>query len=152
MSSKILLELVWWFVTAIIVGAVMYPIWNEVQEFPFWFENILCIILFVTYARYIFLLKHTFLANLEWLKIFFVLFSPMIVFYLGVQVNKFQVILDEQGIEYITKGVSDARVLKMATYIRTEYMFFAVATVVSGIIFTGRMIKSIWRKRNIGTV
>lgn len=152
MSSKIVLELIWWLITAIVTCAVLYPIWNEVQDYPFWFENTLSIVLLITYARYIFLLKHTFLANIEWLKVIFVLLSPMIIFYLGLQVNRFQVNIDEQGIEYITKGVRDGRVLTMASYIRAEYMFFAIATVISGIIFTGRMMGSIWRKRNLGTV
>ena len=76
----------------------------------------------------------------------------MIVFYLVAQVNRFLTQLDEQGVDFITKGVREAQITSMGQYIRSEYLFFAVGTAIAGIAFTYRMIVSIWRKRNLGTV
>ena len=66
---KLLLEGIWWFITAIIVSLVMYPIWSNFPEFKFNVVNIVNITAFVTFTRYIFLLKYTFIAKMEKVKI-----------------------------------------------------------------------------------
>ena len=72
MNNRITLELVWWLVTAVIVAVIMFPIWKDFPEFKFQITNIAFIICFVTFVRYAFFLKHTFLAKFQLFKIVFV--------------------------------------------------------------------------------
>jgi hypothetical protein len=59
----LLLELVWWIATAVVIIAVLYPIHKSMRFWPFEQWNIAFIIIVITIARYIFLLKHTLLAK-----------------------------------------------------------------------------------------
>lgn len=150
--QKLLLELTWWAITAVIVCAVMFPIWPNIDNFPVWKENIMFIVVFVTLTRYMFLLKYTFLAHMKWLKVVFVLIATPFIFYLIENHQAFQTNLDNIGPEYITKGVEDSRVLEMASYIKSEFTLFSVGSIIAAIAFPFRMIISVWRQINKGTV
>jgi hypothetical protein len=150
--QKILFELIWWVVTAVIVAAVIFPISTGVTNYPMYKENIAFIIIFVTLTRYIFLLKYTFLAKIQWLKVAFVLISaPCIIALIEMQ-NVFQINLDNVGPEYVTEGVRADKVLGMAKYIKNEFTFFSTGSILAAILFPIRMIVSVWRLRNKGTV
>jgi hypothetical protein len=149
---KLFLELTWWLITALIVGAVIYPIWPYLDGFPVLSDNIMFVVVFITLTRYIFLLENTFLARLKYLKVLFVLVATPFIFFLVEQHQAFQTNLDNIGPEYITKGVEDAKVLQMASYIKSEFTLFAVGSIVAAAVFPLRMIVSVWRQINKGTV
>jgi hypothetical protein len=150
--QKFLLEMVWWAVTAVIVAAVMYPIWASGAQYPVNNQNVMFIVLFTTLTRYMFFLKHTFLAKIQWLKVFFVLITVPCLFLLIEQHNAFQTNLDNIGPEYVATGVPDAKLLEIATYAKKEFTFFSVGSILGLIAFMLRMLISVWRLKNKGTV
>ena len=148
---KLLLEGIWWFVTAIIVSLVMYPIWSNFPEFKFNVVNIVNITAFVTFTRYIFLLKYTFIAKMEKVKIGFVLFTLMIVIAITTQIQSFNVWIDggDPDVLLSSVGKSSARE-SLLNYIKSEFLFFVIAAIISAIVLAGRLMVSVWSVRNRG--
>ncbi|MEL7021241.1 MAG: hypothetical protein AAGK47_06520 [Bacteroidota bacterium] len=152
MDKRISLELYWWLFTAIIGIAILLPILYKVPNYLFLLPNIIFIVAFVTFARYIFLLKHTFLAHQQRLKIAIVLVSAIVIFYLISQINAFQTFLDEEGPDILVNHLPVSEQQSMANYIRSEYLFFGVGSVIAAAILPFRLIISVWRSYNRGTV
>ena len=146
---KLLLEGIWWFVTAIIVSLVMYPIWSNFPEFKFNVVNIVNITAFVTFTRYIFLLKYTFIAKMEKVKIGFVLFTLMIVIAITTQIQSFNVWIDGGDPDVLLSSVGKSSVREsLLNYIKSEFLFFVIAAIVSAIVLAGRLMVSVWSVRN----
>ena len=146
---KLLLEGIWWLVTAIIVSLVMYPIWSNFPEFKFNVVNIVNITAFVTFTRYIFLLKYTFIAKMEKVKIGFVLFTLMIVIAITTQIQSFNVWIDGGDPDVLLSSVGKSSVREsLLNYIKSEFLFFAVGAVVASAFLAGRLLMSVWRTRN----
>jgi hypothetical protein len=150
--QKFLLEMVWWVITAVLVVAIMYPIWAAGALYPVNWQNIMFIVLFITLTRYMFFLKYTFLAKIQWLKVVFVLITVPVLFLLIEQHNAFQTNLDNIGPEYVASGVSYPKLLDIAHYAKNEFTFFSVGSILGMIAFMLRMIISVWRLINKGTV
>lgn len=151
---KLSLELVWWIATAIFAVLILFPILRVFDNYPFLFANILFIFIFITFTRYIFLLKNTFLARLTPVKLLLIAACLPLLFYLISEVYAFQMFLDEQGSqallspEYLSKEVPISRRSRLLSYIRTETLFFGVGSVITTIIMPFRMILSLWRTYN----
>lgn len=148
------MELVWWIASALLVVLILLPVFNVSKVHPFLFSNIIFILVFVTYTRYIFLLKHTFLARLRPVKLFLIALSLPLVFYLISHTYNFQMFLDEQGkqdffqSEMIRETVSKARVENVVNYVRSEMLFFGVGSIIVAILMPFRMVMSVWRTYN----
>ena len=151
-SLSLRMELVWWIFTAVVAFAVLFPIIKNVDDYPFLFSNILFIVVFITFARYIFLLKHTFLAKQQTLKvIIFFLCLPLF----SILVNELTSVrsyLDEQGIEVLVKNLDYQNHWSFANYVKTEMYFFGVASLIVTALLPFRLLLSVWRNRNRGTV
>ena len=151
---KLSLELVWWLVTALIVLAVMFPMLRIFKSYPFLWSNVAFIVIFVTFSRYILLLKNTFLARLTWLKVLLIAICIPLVFNLISTFYAFQIFIDEEGtqslfsLQYLREQVPLLNQESMANYIRTETIFFAVGSIITTILMPIRMIRSIWRTYN----
>ncbi|MFT6320242.1 MAG: hypothetical protein ACJAT4_001165 [Granulosicoccus sp.] len=151
-SLALRMELVWWIFTAVIVIAVLFPIIKDVDDYPFLFTNILFITVFITFARYIFLLKHTFLANRQTLKvIIFFLCLPLFA-YLVNELTSVRTFLDEQGIDTLVNNLAYENHWGFANYVKTEMYFFGAASLVVTALLPLRLLLSVWRNRNRGTV
>ena len=147
------LELIWWVLTAVVVLGVLFPIYAKVgAAYPFYGENILFIVVFITFTRFIFLLRHSFLADWEKVKILLVMVTPLLIFLLINQLNFFQTFLDEQGVESFLTGGSIVDQEAMRRYISAEMLLFGVGSLVATVLLPFRLIVSIWRVRNRGTV
>lgn len=144
------LELIWWFFTLIVIVAVLFPIYSSVTNYPFWWTNILFIITFITLTRYVFLLRHTFLAKQQKLKVVLFFLSIPIVFFLISQVHFFQSFLDEQGVESFLGNMTLEKRNSMINFVRTEMMLFGIGSVIIAVIFPFRMLFSVWTFRNRG--
>jgi len=151
---KIILEVIWWIATALIVLAVLFPITSVFQNYPFLWANIAFIVIFITFTRYIFLLKNTFMARLTWLKVILLIGCIPLVFTLISQFYNFQVFIDEEGtqslfsLKYLKEQVPIRNQEGLGGYIRTETIFFAVGSIITTILMPFRMILSIWRTYN----
>ena len=146
------LEIIWWFFTIILAAGVIYPVTSKVENYPFLVINIIFIIVFVTFTRYIFLLKHTFLAKQQILKTAMVLISVPIIFMLINQINLFQTFLDENGFDGLVGDLPFGERENIAKFIRAEMLFFGVGSVISAIVLSIRLVMSVWRLKNRGTV
>lgn len=152
MDKKISLELYWWLFTVALAFAVLLPILNKIDDYIFLIPNIIFIATFITFTRYIFLLEHTFLAHYTKAKIGIVLLSLIIVFYLTNQINVFQTFLDEEGPDKLVLQLPFVEQNSMANYIRSQYLFFGVGSVIAAIVLPFRFVISVWRNYNRGTV
>ncbi len=145
------LELLWWLFTAIVLGGVLFPILREIPDYPFLLINAVFVIIFITFTRYVFLLKHTFIAQNQILKAIIVLVIVPFIFYLVGEINGFQTYFDEIGLENLMVGKSLQKQQSLNSYIRSEMLFFGVGSVIISIILPFRLIISVWRNRNKGT-
>ena len=152
MHSKLVLELIWWIVTLIIVILIMMPIYNALGDnYPFYFPNILFIIIFITFTRYIFLVKYTFFADVPLIKIIFI-FLPIPIFFYSIDaLYDFQRFLDEEGVVSLLGKLSAEEQYSMAKYIRYQKIFFGTGAIITLAMLPVRMIVSLWRRKNRGT-
>lgn len=152
-SLAFILEIIWWVFTLFLIIAVLYPIYTKAADtYPFFKSNMLFIIAFVTFTRFIFLLKYTFLANLEKTKVAIILFSAIIVFFLVNELNFFQTYLDEKGLGSFLGHLSLPEQNTLGTYINRMTLFFGVGSAIAAAVLPFRLVLSIWRGRNRGTV
>jgi len=154
-SLEIRMEILWWVFTAVVAVAVLFPIIKNVDDFPFLIPNIIFIVIFITFARYIFLLKHTFLANRQILKVIIFFLCIPLVFYLIQEMNALTGYLDEKGINALVSKLPKTDVekhLSFANYVKTQYNFFGSASIIVTILLPIRLMISVWRNRNRGTV
>jgi len=141
-----------WLFTAVLVMLALLPIYLSVEDYPFYFTNVLFIVVFVTFARYIFLLKHTFVARSLVFKVFMMVAAIPIIMYLLDSVSAFQGFVDDIGLETLVPDLTLTMQKGILRYIRTEMIFFGVGSVIVAILFPFRMLVSIWRGINKNTV
>jgi len=146
------MELVWWIFTAIIAFAVLFPIMKNVDDYPFLFTNIIFVVVFITFARYIFLLKHTFLADRQVLKVIIFFLCLPLFSYLVNELTSVRTFLDEHGIDALVKNLPYESHWNFANYVKTEMYFFGAASLVVTVLLPFRLLLSVWRNRNRGTV
>ncbi len=151
-NQKIIIELIWWFFTLILAVLVLLPIWLNVPLFPFFYQNIILIAAFVTFTRYIFLLPVTLIARQKWIKVFIIAVSAILFFVMTTAVGDFHNFLEEEGLQTLVGDLHVKEQTRMMNYIKSEMVFFGVGSIISGVILPFRMIVSLWRVRNRGTV
>lgn len=152
-SLFIKLEVLWWVITGILTLGILYPIYTKVgNNYPFYFSNILFIVVFITFTRLIFLLKYSFLAGWEKVKIVLIVFTPILLFFLVNELNFFQTFLDEKGVENFIAQMSIADQETMRKYITAEMLLFGVGSLIASVVLPIRLLMSIWRARNRGTI
>lgn len=151
-NLKLQLEIIWWFVTAVITFMVVFPILNNMVKYEFLYSNIIFVLIFITYSRLTFLLKHSFVAHVQWLKFVLVFATVPLVFKLIEWIFNFQSFLQSEGLEsfssFFRPGISDVSKQSLLTYMKSEFLFFGVAATVSAVIFPFRLLISFWRVHN----
>ena len=150
---QIRLELIWWVVTVLIVAGVLFPIYNTLEQrsYPFWISNSVFIVVFITFSRYIFLIKHTFLAHKQWLKVTLAILCIPLFIYLLDEFSFFRAIADEIGLEELFDHLSLKGQISMANYVKSEMLFFGAASIICSVFMPIRMLISFWRTHNRGT-
>lgn len=146
------MELIWWLVTAILVAAILYPILQYTNDYPFLSLNIIYIVVFVTFSRHIFLLRYTILANAHLVKVAIILLSVPIIAYLIGGINFFQTYIDENGMDSFLSSSSALSQEQIGSFIRNELILFGVGSVIAAILLPFRLVISLWRWKNRGTV
>ena len=77
---KWIAEALWWLLTLAVTAVVLLPVLLNVPDYPFYLPNILFIVAFITFARYIFFLPISFLARAKWIKVFIIAISALLFF------------------------------------------------------------------------
>jgi len=145
-------ELLWWLLTLLITAGVLLPIYLYSPAYPFFAINAVYIAGFITFTRYAFLLRFTFLARRQALKLIFIFLSIPVVFLLVQELNLFQTFYDEEGQEALL-GVPLGRAdLRMVRYVHSEMLLFGTGCIIAAVVLSLRLVLSVWRTRNRGTV
>ena len=152
LRMKLVLELVWWVLTAFVVYLVMRPIYESMHVWRFWKWNTLFIVVLITFARYTFLLKYTFLARLQIAKGVIILAMFPIVFSLVNGMNIFMAYIEDFTWQPITGHLPEGRKQAIESYLWNEMIFFGAGSVISSPVLAVRLFISIWRQHNRGTV
>jgi len=153
MNSKLTFEFVWIVFTVLLCVLILLPIYNNLgNTYPFYTENIIFIIAAITFIRYIFLLKFHWLANTTYPKVAIIFLSIPIIMYLVDNVYDFQAFIDEEGLYSILENFAVEKQRSLGSYIKTQMIFFWTAAVISAVLLPMRMIISLWRQKNRGTV
>ena len=152
MKKEVQLEIVFWLFTVLVAILVLLPINSNILTYPFWIQNIIFIVTAITITRYLFLLKFTFLAKRQWLKVICIFLCIPLIFYLIQELNFFQTYLDERGTESLVGHLPFEERSDVIDYMRSEILLFGTMAVISSIIFPIRLIISVWRTHNRGTV
>lgn len=150
--QKLILEATWWAITAVVVLLVLFPILHNTPYYPFQWSNVIFIVVFITLTRYNFLFKYTFLAKKQYLKLLLIFLCIPLLFNLVNNLNYFISITDESSYYFLDGNLSISQRNKMQLFIKTEMVFFGVASILSAIIFPFTLLRSIWRYRNRGVV
>lgn len=148
---SITLETVFWILTLIVLFGVLYPITSKYNDFPFLWSNILAIVVFVTYTRFIFLWKYTLFAKSNIIRIILLIATIPLVFNLISNMNGFQSHLDDYGYDTfieLLKNPTPERHKSGLAYIKSEYVFFSIAATIAAVMLPIRMIISFWRTKN----
>lgn len=151
-KQKVFLELVWWLITVALVCLVLFPIAQVTDRYPFYRINTVYVITFITIARYLFLLKYSLWGKFQYLKLILIFLSIPFIFYLSNQLNAFLGYLDEETLDAVIGHLSPDRQASMDRYIRSEMLFFGVSSIITAVLLPFRLVISIWRQRNRGTV
>jgi len=147
------MELLWWILSILAAVGVVLPIWFAVGTYKFMPQNIIFVIAFITFSRYIFLLRFTFLAERQRLKQVVIFLCIPAIFFLVQEINAFQTFIDENGVNAILgSSLPTSESIAIGRYLRAEMLLFAVGSVIASVVLPFRLGLSIWRTRNRGTV
>lgn len=138
----------WIIATIILIIGVMYPIISTVDNYRFFWTNILFVFVFATLFRYIFLLKYTLIAYNLKIKLAVLAISFPLIILLIARFNDFRNYIDEQGIQSLFEHLSAKQNDSLSNYIKNETIFFSVASIMVSIMLPIRMLISVWRQYN----
>lgn len=152
MIQKINFEVLWWVITAVIATLILLPIYLNIGEaYPFYRDNILIIVIAITWTRYIFFMKYHWLTLSNYIKAFFMVLSiPTFLFIIGTFYD-FQSFYDDGLFDDVLSVLPYKNQANMLLYIRTEMIFFLAFAFICNFMLPFRMLMSIWRKINKGT-
>lgn len=151
-KQKIKVEIIWWLLTVAATVLVLSPIWLKVPAYPFYWQNALFIVIFITFARYILMFRYTLIAHTKWLKVIIILSSVLFVFVLMTALQDFRNFMDERGLQTLVDDLNVYQQTRIIRYIKQEMIFFGVGSIISCVLLPMRMIVSLWRMKNSGRV
>ncbi len=142
------LEIGSWIFTLLLVVAVMAPIFINNIPYPFYLQNTLIIIVFVTVVRYAFLYKHTWIYRRRWIMRGIIASSVITIFILATSMMDFRNYMDEVGLQEVVAGLSPDRQYKLIKYIQSEVLFFGTGSILGLMALVLRLTISLWKMRN----
>ncbi|MCF8237913.1 MAG: hypothetical protein K9I85_07130 [Saprospiraceae bacterium] len=143
------ITLLWLVLTAFILVAFSAPILLNDVEFPFWGSHCLFIVVFMFSIRYLFFLRHSWLASKQIAKIALFFLCIWGAFYLVDHIHDFQIFTDEDGLNTFLKHLSNAEYTSLERFIKAEMIFFGTGSVIAVIFLAFRLVISVWRWHNL---
>ncbi len=151
-KRKFLLEVVWWVITALLTFLIILPVLQSSQRYPFIFTNSLFIVAFITIVRYTFFLKYTLIAKEQYVKLALIFLCIPLVFTLVSHLNHFITYMDENSADSFLREIPQLKANRISNYLKAEMLLFGVGSIISGVFFPFRLLRSIWKYRNRGVV
>jgi len=144
------LELLSWLILVILAAGLLYPVRAWLPDYQFLISHLLFIAAFVVFTRHLFLLRFSFLAGRQLLKValFFALIP--LVFYFVSEINAFQTALDEEGAAGLLGKSLPYEDESILLYIRNQFLFFGVGSVITACLLGLNLLRSAWRFHNRG--
>jgi len=153
MNKKLTFEILWWVITAVIVALVLLPIYSSISsDYHFYIENVASVVIFVTLSRWMFLLRHTFFGWNKKVKLALIFLMIPLFFICYDNMIDFRSFLDEENVMAMVQSLPTPEQPKMAKYIQYQYIFFGTGAIMTVIMLPFRMVLSIWRQINKGSV
>lgn len=149
--NRWVLELVWWTITILVTILVLLPVYNNVENYPFYAYNIFFIITFLTFIRYIFLLRLTPMIYSAAPKLITAVLCIPILFMLFQGFYLYQAAVNEYGPEDFFNIRINSDPAQTVYYIHSEMVLFAVGAIITATILPFRMLMSVWKTKNRGT-
>jgi hypothetical protein len=141
--NKFSFSILWLALTVIIIALLIMPIYQNCGEnYPFYLEDIICILIAVTFTRYIFLLDYHWFARNKTLKIILAFSVIPMLFYIVDAQYEFQRYIDEEGVDTLLLPGGNPAV---AEYARNQFRFFWAFAMICCFAIPIKMIRSIWR-------
>lgn len=138
----------WAFVIAFCVLILSPVIFKSGTHYTFYWQNVVSIIVFLSFSRLIFLLGYTPYGRYKWLR-FILVFLPIPLFMYHLDnLYDFQRFVDENGTISFLKGSTDLDDYNFGKYIKYQFIFFCTGALVTIVIMPLRMILSFWRTTN----
>ena len=142
------LELIWLLITAVVAATIVGPILYRLPEYQFLWPNLVFILVMITFTRYIFQLRYSFIADWRIFKAGLIFVCLWVAFFMVQEINGFQTFLDENGPEAVVGSLPREDQSAMMTYIRSEMLLFGVGAVISCGVLPLRLVVSLWRRWN----
>lgn len=142
-------ELLSWVFILLFAAMIVLPIYVKCGEnFTFYSQNLMAVVIFLGLTRYFFLLKYVPYSRSKWWRALMIILCIPLFFYSTDTLFDFKRFIDEVGLTAFFKGSTDLSDYDFGKYIRYEYMFFAVSALVTVVLMPIRMIISFWRTTN----
>jgi hypothetical protein len=145
------LEWVYWLITGLLAVLLLLPIYQNVENYPFYTYNLLFIFTFFTLTRYIFLLQHSPFVYHKITKLFLAAISIPLAFILFQGFYEYEAAINEYGPEDYFQFKSGAQPPQIIKYINSEMVLFGVSAIFVTLLTPFRMLISIWKTKNRGT-
>jgi hypothetical protein len=142
------LESIWWIITAVVIYAILVPVYKAMHVWPFLMWNIIFIATLMTMTRHIFLLPYTFLARKQVLKVAIIFALFPITFALVNGLNIFLSYVEENTWETLTGHLPAEQKRAIESYLWTEMIFFGIGSVIAAPALAVRLFISIWKQHN----
>lgn len=132
-----------------VVALFLLPVYNATEDkYLFFIENAAAIIIFLSFSKYIFLLKYTPYARVKWIKFAAIFLCIPLMMYLIDSLYDFQRFLDEEGIASVLLHTGEMENYSFGKFIRYQCIFFLTGAIVVTALLPIRMIVSFWRTYN----
>lgn len=148
LGLKVIFEIVWNIFICLVCFFIVWPIVQAVSDYPFLWVNIAFIIIFLSFSRYIFFLKYTYLSKSYIYKLLLLTISGLLFFLLFYSFTNFRNFMDEQGLQSLFEHLSAEENFKLTRYVKGETIFFGVGSILVSAMLPVRLLISVWRQYN----
>jgi len=150
-GNKLLLEFLWWIFTAVLILILLFPLYKNNIDFPFYDYNVFFIIIAITFTRLIFQLKHTFVSFNIIIKFLLMFFSVVVIMLVFRGLSLYNIFIDERGPYYLFEHLPLSKRYTLSAFVKWEYFFFGITGFVASVILPFRLLISVFRVKNRGT-
>jgi len=138
--------------TAMISLLVLLPIYTNTQNYRFYFFNLLFVFIFLSFTRYIFLLRMTPFSHHQLTKLIIIFLAIPLIGLILDGVGQFQAHSDEIGLQDFVSHLPADKQVSIISYMKNQMLFFGAGSIVATVILALRLILSIWRVKNTSKV